>query len=474
MTIAAAGNARIFSYDTILAMAGPATTNQGAGIFSGVHVIMNTAAFNFGSCSGGTGGENNAYDFDPADPGKSSGSNNLTCFPHFRHGEFAHRGQVGASFAREIVGRADWRLAPTALQMRGTGAPAAGGITVDILGRPRNTPDDIGPWAFPGGTPVPDLRRAQQFVIAAGTTAAWTVPAACNGPANAIEALGAGGPGGNGVAGQGPGRGGGGGEYALRYGYPFTAASPGTTIPVSIAGRAAPGRQPGDTAFGDPPFVRAVAGQAGGSGHNAQGGLGGRGGIGMVLHDGGDAGATHGAAGGTGGGGAAGRTGDGAGSGDAAADGSGAGPGTGGGGNDGGTMSEPTGNASKQGTAGGAGTGGRPGGAGGAQGSLPGGAGGANGGGGGGGTVFWYAAGDGGAGGAGGAGTGFGGGIGPGGGGGGGGGPSEKGLHAGGGGDGGSFGGAGGGAGAPPATQSPLAGGRGAPGLIVIRCVRAP
>ena len=121
MTIAAAGNARIFSYDTILAMAGPATTNQGAGIFSGVHVIMNTAAFNFGSCSGGTGGENNAYDFDPADPGKSSGSNNLTCFPHFRHGEFAHRGQVGASFAREIVGRADWRLAPTA---RRCAAPA--------------------------------------------------------------------------------------------------------------------------------------------------------------------------------------------------------------------------------------------------------------------------------------------------------------------------------------------------------------
>jgi len=448
------------SYDNTLVMRGPATINQGAGIFAqgpphvGTSVIVNTAALGMGSCTGGVGGENNAYDFSPPN-NTAAGSNNATCFGTFSHpGSFSRDGQTSAVLATEFVGPADYRLADTSVKLRGAGKSAANGITVDIIGNRRNTPDDIGAWAFTGGTPVPALKGATRYVVTAGT--AWKVGPACTGANNRVEAIGGGAGGSADVSHVG----GGGGEYAAQYGYPFTAASPGSSIAVSVgagghgaaAGAKAQGSDGGETRFADTWLV-AAGGRANGAG--------GTGGIGLILHDGGDGHAAGGGGGngggGNGGGGAGGPVGDGQDGG--GGNGGSSSAGGGGGGGDGGQPGATT--TGHAGGNGGAGNSGTPGGTGQAGGGNAGGTGGASGGGGGGGAEIGYAIG--GAGGEGGAGAGFDGRTGAGGGGGGGG--TGYMTHAGGG-NGGKYGAGGGAAG----DQGQGRGGDGAPGILVVTC----
>jgi hypothetical protein len=443
-------------YDTLV-MKGPARINQGAGIFGqgvqnvGVSIIENTAALGMGRCTGGVGGENNAYDF-AATNNAASGSNNVTCFERFTNpGYFSRDGQSAAVLGTEFVGPEDYRLAPTAIKMRGTGKEAANGILVDIVGNRRNSPDDVGAWAFTGGTPLPGLKGAATYVVTAGSS--WTVGPACVSSHNRVEAIG----GGAGGSANAPHHiAGGGGGYAAKYSFPFTAASPGQKIAVGIGagGRgAAPGAlggDGGDTNFGGGWLV-APGGKGAGAGGSA--------GVGLMLHDGGS-GAAWGSNGGNGGGGAGGRSGDGQDGGNG--NGGGGSGGGGGGGGDGGRPGQSV--AGHDGGDGGAGISGTAGGTGQGGGGASGGKGGALGGGGGGGAEIAYAAG--GSGGGGGNGAGLDGAHGAGGGGGGG----ASGYQGrGDGGSGGKYGGGGGAAGdAGAGTQGH--GGDGAPGILVVTC----
>lgn len=162
----------INSTDNTLVMTGPTLRNQGAAIYvySGPATnIFNTAAMGFGRCGGGAGGQNSAYDF--LGSGAMAGSNNATCFARFggdgvypgNTSPFRRDGQVSASTATEFVSATNYRLAPSSIHLRGRGKPAAAGITVDILGNPRNRPDDIGAIAYhpgPAKTPAVVLRSS--------------------------------------------------------------------------------------------------------------------------------------------------------------------------------------------------------------------------------------------------------------------------------------------------------------------------
>jgi hypothetical protein len=345
-------------------------SNQGAGLLvttSGAVTVQNNLALGFGYCGSGHPGGNNSgagYIYNGGGIAKITASNNVTCMPDFvNNGSlpaafggqgalFQLNGQVGAVLATEIVGPHDARLAATSIKAHGTALPRAGGITTDILGHPRNAfLDDAGAYSASGITP-PNLTGGTQYIITSGTS--WTVGSACVGPHNRIEAIGGGGPGAAGVANSvwTPSGGGGGAEYAAIYNYPFTGSSPGTSIPIKVAGAAPAGTNGGNTTFGS--VLTAVGGAAGRNARSVA--VGGAGGKGTILHGGGNGGTSLNIYTGSGGGGAGGRNGPGA-SGGSTSDGIsfdfGAG---GGGGGNGGKAGVNAGITQYQGGAGGAGT----------------------------------------------------------------------------------------------------------------------
>lgn len=450
-------------------------SNQGAGLLVASNspaTVQNNLALGFGACgvSGHPPGGNNTglgYIWNGGGSPNVIAANNVTCFGDFAYNYsgkpfpqstvFQVNGQINADLLTEIQGLHDARLATTSIKAHGTAIPAAGGITADILGNPRNPfLDDAGAYSVGGITP-PNLTSATQYVITSGSS--WTVGSACIGVHNRIEAIGGGGAGATQTTGAA--QGGGGASYASIYAYPFTTGSPGTSIAISVPAAATPGTNGGNTTFAS--VLVAVGGKAGvgtsspAADYAAAGILG----TGTILRDGGLGGiARSAAAAGSGGGGAAGRNGNGA-AGGFADESAGKFGGAGGGGGNGGlpgqaNSSTCSGNCAV-GADGGAGTEGSTGSAG-TAGSVgaPGNGGATGGGGGGGGGGAWY--GDpSGPGGAGGSGNEYGSGIGAGGGGGGGGNVAS-------GGNGGGFGSGGGGG------KAGGVGGNGGPGLLVVTC----
>ena len=279
-------------------------------------VVSDNACIGFG-----LGTYTNGFQFHTNGLG-DSGTNNAGSLATFMSSPFNTAAVVsclptGGSAAFVNAGATIWQWdfrIGTSSCLKGAATSAAGGITVDILGRTRNSPDDIGAWAYIAGTGPQLTAGVKVDVRLAGDalpdgTFGWSVPADFDCSHQTMLLIGTGGVGGNATGGA-PGTGGTAGGAAGDVNCSKITLAPGNMPPLVVGAAGVLGSsQPGSSSFAS---TYTANGGTNGAGNGSGGPGGGTASGGLTNFSGGNNGGPNGSddnTGGQGGGGAGGSNG---------------------------------------------------------------------------------------------------------------------------------------------------------------------